>query len=84
VTLLVQGRAITARDCHLMAALACGGHLNPAYFQLLNLDLSELLWHCEIVGEAQAAIAKATKEKARKDDPREAIAGVDMDWEPVP
>lgn len=35
---------------------ACGGHLTPTYFQLLETEISEVLYHLEIFRATQERI----------------------------
>lgn len=36
--------------------IACGGHLTPTYFELLNTEISEVLYHLEVFQATQAKI----------------------------
>ncbi|MBD2256652.1 hypothetical protein H6G13_03640 [Pseudanabaena sp. FACHB-2040] len=55
-----------------MALLACGGHINSGYFELLELQVSELIYHLEVVQAVQTRIHK-DKEKPQW--------GEDLEWE---
>lgn len=57
--------------------MACGGHINPAYFQLLELQVSELLYHLEIVQAVQTRIHPEQTAEGKA----QAWAGGDIDWE---
>lgn len=48
LSLIVQGRSFTFADFCEAALLACGGTCNAAYFQLLETEISEALFHIEL------------------------------------
>lgn len=45
---VVCGELYTVIGCHQMAARLCGSSINPAYFQLLDLPISEFIYHLRV------------------------------------
>lgn len=46
---------------------ACGGHLTPTYFALLDTEISEVLYHLEVFQALQAKIHPKSTPDGRLD-----------------
>lgn len=75
----VQGRGFTARQLYKAVAYVCGGEASGEYLALLDLPISELIFHLEIFCEVGAEVRKKLDNK-KSNSPAENMGG-EIKWQ---
>lgn len=69
----LQNRSFTPTELFELAAMCSGGKATAGYFQMLELQVSEFLFHVEIINKVN--------ERAQPKEDKSSVYGGSLEWE---